>query len=662
MEKLDRYWQKFENQHYKVIKYQSDPKFKDNAYFTEEVYDLAEGAFFANKAELVDMLEELNSSASSAANGCHTSRAESVSTSACPKKSLPKINLPTFSGRYQEWTPFRDMFTKMVGEDESLSAVVKLYYLKGSLTGEAAKLIAQIPVTDENFDRAWEKLVTRFENKRALVNAQLDTLFALKPVTRKSARDLEKLRATVSEVLEALDALGGRTEHWDFIIVYFVCHHLDIESHEAWELKQGDSTEYPTHRALDSFLETRARALESVDMRHPSQRFSAPVGRQPPRTPPARVCAATRAPRQTPKASCSCCTGPHYISMCNQYQAKSPDQRRQLVISKSLCLNCLGGYPVSDCISVKRCPICGENHHTTIHPRQDSGLPNTSATSSAPSSGSSNPVSASNRLQSSTSATSHHATRLNETPQTLLATAVVKTLSPQGHHLIVRALLDQGSELSFVCESLVQTLKLPRSNSNILLCGIGAQTSLSTRGLVTLRLQHRSSPEVNINVEAHIIPRITGKIPTGPVPLESCAQFSGLDLADPSFNVPGHVDILLGANIYAHLLNEEIRRTDLQAPVAQRTVFGWIISGPLPGSSSRIATSSQGYCCVPDRELHGLVKRFWEQEDVPAREESKMSTDDRACETHFGSTHSRDSDGRYTVRLPFKSVLTGQEE
>jgi len=179
---------------------------------------------------------------------------------------------------------------------------------------------------------------------------------------------------------------------------------------------------------------------------------------------------------------------------------------------------------------------------------------------------------------------------------------------------------------------------------------------------VTLRLQHRSNPEVNINVEAHIIPRITGKIPTGPVPLESCAQFSGLDLADPSFNVPGHVDILLGANIYAHLLNEEIRRTDLQAPVAQRTVFGWIISGPLPGSYSRIATSSQGYCCVPDRELHGLVKRFWEQEDVPAREESKMSTDDRACETHFGSTHSRDSDGRYTVRLPFKSVLTGQEE
>jgi len=42
-----------------------------------------------------------------------------------------------------------------------------------------------------------------------------------------------------------------------------------------------------------------------------------------------------------------------------------------------------------------------------------------------------------------------------------------------------------------------------------------------------------------------------------------------LELADSDYNIPGAIDVNLGANIYGHLLVEELRRGRVDAPVAQ---------------------------------------------------------------------------------------------
>ena len=47
--------------------------------------------------------------------------------------NLPSINLPTFSGNYQEWLSFHDLFSCMIHENESLSDIQKFHYLKLSL-------------------------------------------------------------------------------------------------------------------------------------------------------------------------------------------------------------------------------------------------------------------------------------------------------------------------------------------------------------------------------------------------------------------------------------------------------------------------------------------------------------------------------------------------
>lgn len=50
--------------------------------------------------------------------------------------------------------------------------------------------------------------------------------------------------------------------------------------------------------------------------------------------------------------------------------------------------------------------------------------------------------------------------------------------------------------------------------------------------------------------------------------------------------------------------------------------------------------------------LEQTLRRFWEIEEVLAL--SELTPEEKACDDHFKATHSRNSEGRYVVRLPFK--------
>ena len=41
---------------------------------------------------------------------------------------LPKISMPKFSGEYMEWIPFRDIYSSLVHNNDSLTKVQKFYY------------------------------------------------------------------------------------------------------------------------------------------------------------------------------------------------------------------------------------------------------------------------------------------------------------------------------------------------------------------------------------------------------------------------------------------------------------------------------------------------------------------------------------------------------
>ena len=130
---------------------------------------------------------------------------------------------------------------------------------------------------------------------------------------------------------------------------------------------------------------------------------------------------------------------------------------------------------------------------------------------------------------------------------------------------------------------------------------------------------------------------------------------ANLPLADPEFHKPAPVDLLIGAGPTLSMFC--IGQIDLSHSgedlCVQKTRLGWIIGGTpnqVPLSKNRIN------CHLTD--LHGLIDRFWEIEEVQTF--SHLSKEELECERHFQQHVSRDNSGRYIVALPFKNKSLGE--
>lgn len=133
---------------------------------------------------------------------------------------LPKIQIPTFTGKYEEWKSFYDLFRTLIHDNEHLSRVQKLHYLKSNLSGEPEVLLRNFSITDANYDEAWNQLIKRYNNTRFNSNAIMKILFTQKPVHTESARLIKQLVDTTSTCLKALKNMGMQTDTWDMVTTY----------------------------------------------------------------------------------------------------------------------------------------------------------------------------------------------------------------------------------------------------------------------------------------------------------------------------------------------------------------------------------------------------------------------------------------------------------
>ncbi|XP_011884112.1 PREDICTED: uncharacterized protein LOC105571257, partial [Vollenhovia emeryi] len=170
--------------------------------------------------------------------------------------------------------------------------------------------------------------------------------------------------------------------------------------------------------------------------------------------------------------------------------------------------------------------------------------------------------------------------------------------------------------------------------------------------MVTLRLKSLYEDTSECEVNAYILPKLTAKLPPFRMNKQIWPHVAGLQLADPDFSTPGHIDIIIGADNYGTIILPGLQLGEGSSPIAQRTIFGWVLSGPVSAETSH---SVQAHHCTADRNLQDLLARFWTQEEFPTSVTSIRTEDEEKCEQHFLSTHTRDTTGRYVVRLPLKS-------
>lgn len=546
---------------------------------------------------------------------------------------LPKLSLPTFSGNITEWIAFKDLFNACVKSNTSLSNAQKLQYLKVSLKGEAYRIVQSIQISDDNFKIAWDLVNERYSNKREQVFAYIKRFLSLPNVQTESAIAILNLVDNINEIIRSLEVLGQTIDNFgDSLMTYLILQKLDCSTKLWWE-RQLECKEIPKLKELIEFLKNYARTLQNS--KPTFNRVPKPVFQN-----KSNALVAT--------SSCGYCKEDHNLAKCSKFLNLNVQQRIDFVKVNHYCFNCLSNmHLLKKCRSLNTCNHCSKKHHSILHivnkSRNNAQL-NSNAQEFIPKQDES--VNDKN-ISSAVCASRYELTaKTYQNNHVLLCTALIKVQNSEQQFVKCRCLLDTGSQKSFISRECVSRLGLTVNDSSISVSCLGTFNTVCN-GAVDLVFTSHFKSDIRVSTSAFVMEKVTDNIPYVSLPAMICDNFSDLKLADPSFYKSQKIDILLGVNVFLHLVTGEIVKRDPNLPFALNSRLGWIISGT---TNLEVLATEPVY--VNHVNTDELVNSFWELEKVPNVQ--PLTAEEKLCEKHFESSHFREKTGRYSVALPFK--------
>lgn len=172
----------------------------------------------------------------------------------------------------------------------------------------------------------------------------------------------------------------------------------------------------------------------------------------------------------------------------------------------------------------------------------------------------------------------------------------------------------------------------------------GMSSKIEHKCKVELSTHHNS---YKFDLQCLVIPEITEYLPAQHIDVQKSQLPSNIKLADPSFHVPGRVNILIGADWFWNLLCVGQLTIGQNQLTLQKTRLGWIAIGPLKGSYTRVIRCNRSRA----GDIEELTK-FWEIEEFGNNK--VLSNEEKECKDHFVSTVCHDQNGRFVVSIPFK--------
>lgn len=562
-----------------------------------------------------------------------------------------KAPLPTFDGTYESWFSFKCMFQTIMARYENESPAIKLYHLRNSLVGKAAGIIDQDIINNNDYAAAWAILTERFEDKRLIEDKHIEALFTLPKVPKENSSDLRRLLDTCVKNVEALKKLGlpvsGLGER---MVVNLVASKMDNDTRKAWEAEQKSGVPLDYAGTIE-FLKKQCRILEKMEANSKPVDIAKPV----------RPAVKSKTLMMTSEQKCTMCDNKHELYKCELFKKNSVNEKYNHLRKFGLCFNCMQkGHRTTDCSSSNSCRKCSKRHHTLLHP--EDRKPDEPQVKAPPSS----------REETAVRPTDEHRARSEQpsigtpeadrseqnlalcttvvTPkkQTLLSTAVILVYGRSGVPFPCRTLIDSCSQNNFITERFANLLALRKHSSDYLVSSLnGGSTKI--RHVLRTTIKSRLS-DYSAKLEFLIAPRITADLPSKSFDTSHWNLPAESILADPTFNKKGRVDMLLGAETFWDLMKSGRIKLAENLPSLTATELGYVVGGVL---SERDPVIARTFCNVMEEEnLNVTLRRFWEIEGADNFRTSS-ATKSNDCIEHFQRTHTRDSEGRFIVRLPF---------
>ncbi|KAE9542414.1 hypothetical protein AGLY_003275 [Aphis glycines] len=427
-----------------------------------------------------------------------TETMQSISQSSVQSLILPRIEIPKFDGNIIEWCSFRPPLI----------------------------IVKAVPHTADNYSIAWNALKNQYDNKRLLVTAHLEKLFTFAPLTKESPASLSLFVNIFQENVSAIQALGVE-DLAGFILFYIGSRVINITTRQLFEATVAKNV-IPD---LNSLLEfTLGKTTTKKTQGKKSEKTS--------------LAAVT--PTQSKK--CWFCGYPHAIYRCFGFRNLAITSRRDFVNKNQLCFVCLNsGHMSNACPSSYTCCTCSSKHNTLLHVTDDTTK-------------SSNDKTKDNSERTTTNCNATQFSGVTHTETTvLLGTVVVRVRDNTGALQKVKAALDSGSQVSAMTVDCVHRLGLSRRKCPVEVIGLSQQPVTTVKGqtnLIFFPIQ-ADAPEFKAT-NVIVLTRIMSTMPNRVFPAEVQDRYRHLVFADPQFDRPAPVDMLIGGDLNEIILNHKL--------------------------------------------------------------------------------------------------------
>lgn len=297
---------------------------------------------------------------------------------------LAPERLPNFNGDYTEWPKFRDLYKRLVHENDSVIPMAKFNILEQHLKGEPLQLIAGYQRSDGNYPLAWEEVRKTYENPQLIVDSLLDTLNNLRALTEENPASLRYILSRYRAVTRQLSTAEVDVKTWDPLMKYSLAGLLDPKTLRDWEIHNAVAGT-TTLEAMMNFLNDRVtgllnldrasqRRLQSVVVRpqqhtHRSHQQQQQQQNQYRRTrsgtPTVGLVAAAKREKLSTDLECPVCKENHEVPDCDKFKSLNCFPRMQRARSLRLCFGCLSPqHNLTNC-DVPVCKHCNSNkrHH-----------------------------------------------------------------------------------------------------------------------------------------------------------------------------------------------------------------------------------------------------------------------------------------------------------
>jgi hypothetical protein len=309
--------------------------------------------------------------------------------------------------------------------------------------------------------------------------------------------------------------------------------------------------------------------------------------------------------QKVPKKGCSICSKQHNkeAAKCNEYLAKSVQERWAVVKRKKLCFACLSSKHTSNkCL--QRCTVegCGRPHHKTLHTA----------------------FSASETVTNTWRA---------ELP-VLLKVLPVTVVGPLGERKIY-ALLDEGSTVTLLEEEVARDIGATGRSSKLRLSGV---QSMSTTEVASMRVKAKVRGDgPTYAIQANTLRDLQ-------LPKQIVAT-SREQLRNPG--EPVTPKMLIGQDNAHLIVSRELREYAGDPTVLSRTALGWTTHGGTCG----VPGIAVALCMRRDEELDALVRRHFAVDSLGVTAATRTSAAEERALRLMRQTSRPTEDGRWETGL-----------